>query len=590
MALINVAAELAKAGQRVLVVDFDLEAPGLDTFNLPKPVIATPGLVDFVLSYQRTGESPNCLDFIYKSEIPEIPGELWVMPAGKNDETYDRRFKSINWRELYELQDGYLLFEDLKEQWKDRLNPDYVLVDSRTGHTDMGGICTRQLPDSVFLFIFPTEQNRRGLQTVVEKIRQEADTERKKEIKLHLVFANVPDLDDEESYIADSMGKVEKSLQFPSHSAVIHHYSSPYLLTQPIFTLERPRTSLAQEYQQLTKVVRRDNIKDRSVALEFIERIYLRPGSYELKAEQLETRLVDIEKEHKSDSEVLTKLALLYQRLRKIDMALDLLREAGQPSNAGSEFYLTRANLFMIKEQLEPALQDFKYVLQTDDATYIELSAVVRALLFNFPLSLALLIRTPAFERLTVENKFWLTNELLQRREGVETAYDILAILYKQKRLDEGLRKAIRINLVLTCIAGRKFSEASDVILSNGRTVGNLELEDSFNYAIAQWADKGHPTKELFSPIVALEKEKSDLVSPANMHQCLALVLWVLGDLDGAFQRLEKSLEVIQERSHPEFSCWSYLNLSRDEFIRDLGEMRQFFNGAQIQPRFISGE
>jgi len=35
-ALVNVAVEMVKSGLRVLVVDFDLEAPGLDTFNLPR--------------------------------------------------------------------------------------------------------------------------------------------------------------------------------------------------------------------------------------------------------------------------------------------------------------------------------------------------------------------------------------------------------------------------------------------------------------------------------------------------------------------------------------------------------------------------
>ena len=37
MALVNVAVELVRQGRRVLAVDFDLEAPGLDTFDLPRP-------------------------------------------------------------------------------------------------------------------------------------------------------------------------------------------------------------------------------------------------------------------------------------------------------------------------------------------------------------------------------------------------------------------------------------------------------------------------------------------------------------------------------------------------------------------------
>lgn len=51
MALVNVAVEMVKSGLRVLVVDFDLEAPGLDTFNLPRPQKTPKGIVDFVLEY-----------------------------------------------------------------------------------------------------------------------------------------------------------------------------------------------------------------------------------------------------------------------------------------------------------------------------------------------------------------------------------------------------------------------------------------------------------------------------------------------------------------------------------------------------------
>ena len=75
--------------------------------------------------------------------------------------------------ELYEKRDGYLLFEDLKAQWEQAINPDYVLIDSRTGHTDTGGICTRQLPDAVAILFFPNEQNLRGLTKVVKDIRAE---------------------------------------------------------------------------------------------------------------------------------------------------------------------------------------------------------------------------------------------------------------------------------------------------------------------------------------------------------------------------------------------------------------------------------
>ena len=59
MALVNVAVELAQRGRRVLAVDFDLEAPGLDTFNILRSRKRRPGIVDFVTEYLDTGRAPR---------------------------------------------------------------------------------------------------------------------------------------------------------------------------------------------------------------------------------------------------------------------------------------------------------------------------------------------------------------------------------------------------------------------------------------------------------------------------------------------------------------------------------------------------
>src|SRR5260370_12550533 len=202
------------------------------------------------------------------------------MPAGLADKDYDARFKSIDWQDLYENRDGYLLFEDLKLQWQRVFQPDYVLIDSRTGHTDVGGICTRQLPDAVAMFFFPNEQNRRGLEGVVGQIRGEAKREGKENIKLHFVMENVPDLEDEHEFLATNLAKFEDSLGFDEPAAVIHNYPSLALLTQSIFTHERPRTRLAEEYRLLTQAIRRGNIEDPEAVMEFLEELAPRRGSW----------------------------------------------------------------------------------------------------------------------------------------------------------------------------------------------------------------------------------------------------------------------------------------------------------------------
>lgn len=269
MALINVAVEMVKSGLRVLIVDFDLEGSGIDTFNLASSQKPAKGVIDCVVEYLETGQSPDISNFIYETPISHTKGKLFVMPAGKVDDEYDQKFKSIDWKYLYNNQEGYFLFEDIKAQWSKLINPDYVLIDSRTGYTDASGICTRQLPDSVVLFFFPNEQNRRGLESVVNQIRAESKASRRKNIKLHFVMSNVPELDDEEGFLARNVCKIKETLKFNEISATIHHYQSLALLTQSIFTLDRPKTRLAQEYCLLTNILRKDNIKDPEKSLHF---------------------------------------------------------------------------------------------------------------------------------------------------------------------------------------------------------------------------------------------------------------------------------------------------------------------------------
>ena len=70
MALVKTGVELASRGRKVLLVDFDLEAPGLDTFEAVKPKRTAPGIVDFVRRNLDTGQAPEVEEFLEK--CPEI--------------------------------------------------------------------------------------------------------------------------------------------------------------------------------------------------------------------------------------------------------------------------------------------------------------------------------------------------------------------------------------------------------------------------------------------------------------------------------------------------------------------------------------
>lgn len=334
MALVNAAVSLALRGCRVLAMDFDIEAPGLDTFDVLRPQEKVPGIIDFVTEYLDSGKAPDASGFIGKCPpIGDKGGGLWIMPSGKT-ETYSANFKQLDWAELYERYDGYLLFEDLKLQWERIVQPDYVLIDSRTGHTDTGGICTRHLPDSVVIFFFPNEQNLRGLVEVVNDIRAEAHEPRNKAIDLHFVMSNVPDLDDEDEILQGKIRSFQDQLGFPEEPLLVHRYDSLSLLNQTVFTKDRPKSRLAKEYENIVREISACNMDERDTTLERLRSFLPSVPGLRLvisrdSVPKMEELLAKIEKSHLEDEEVL----LLISEVREQHKLTGVGRNAARSGN-----------------------------------------------------------------------------------------------------------------------------------------------------------------------------------------------------------------------------------------------------------------
>ena len=199
-------------------------------------------------------------------------GQLWVMPAGRRDAQYHPALAKIDWLKLYREEDGFLLLEDTKAQWEQEFKPDYVLIDSRTGHTDVEGICTRQLPDAVVVLFFPNEQNLVGLRDVCRRIRAEATSGLEKSIRLHFVMSNVPDLDDENQDLYRLRKRFRKDLGYDKLDAIIYRYESVMLFNQAIFVLKRPNSRLAREYRHLVRRLTKYNWADPDGARLFLRR------------------------------------------------------------------------------------------------------------------------------------------------------------------------------------------------------------------------------------------------------------------------------------------------------------------------------
>ncbi len=184
MAVANTAWLLAsKYGKRVIVVDWDLEAPGLHRFFGIEDNDLGPGVIDYLTSYRDALSQPerkfsekDVLISKYLRRVDSFPnrGSLHLMSAGaqKNRAAYVQKVRGFDWKGFYDNWGGAQLIEAMRTQF--RQTADITLIDSRTGVTDIGGICTVQLPDVVvFVFVF-NSQNMIGIETVASELH---DTE-----------------------------------------------------------------------------------------------------------------------------------------------------------------------------------------------------------------------------------------------------------------------------------------------------------------------------------------------------------------------------------------------------------------------------
>ena len=171
MALANVAVLLARRGKKVLAVDWDLEAPGLTRyFAYLKPKQDGLGLLQLLLTRGNSDSSVDYKSYLSKLEDTDSGMSFDILPSGQEaDPDYSRNLERFDWHVFFR-EGGGDFFEKLRAQWKAEY--DVVLIDSRTGLTDSGGICTIQMPDIVVAMFTANYQSLYGVKDVMTLARQ----------------------------------------------------------------------------------------------------------------------------------------------------------------------------------------------------------------------------------------------------------------------------------------------------------------------------------------------------------------------------------------------------------------------------------
>jgi tetratricopeptide (TPR) repeat protein/cellulose biosynthesis protein BcsQ len=180
MALANLAVLLARAGKRVLCIDWDLEGPGLDRYfrAVPRskpdyiPNLSQPKNVGGLLAILERSTKDELVpwsDFVQTRTGPDGI-KLDFLGSGEADPEYAAKLGRFSWIAFFEKRRGGDIIEALRYDWKTKY--DFILIDSRTGLTDTSGICTIQMPDLVVLFFAANQQNIQWCERVAHGIRK----------------------------------------------------------------------------------------------------------------------------------------------------------------------------------------------------------------------------------------------------------------------------------------------------------------------------------------------------------------------------------------------------------------------------------
>lgn len=201
MALANCAFIAAMNGSRVLVMDWDLEAPGLPYYfrglidqRSAASIRKAPGVLDLFWGWRLAVEGArdpdelkerlapyrghaafrNCVHPLIERQRLPAGSKLDVVTAGgiqincPEPATYAEALSRFNWSEFFDHSAGGNFIHELG-RWC-RANYDLILIDSRTGLADVAGICTMQIPDIVYLCFVFNRQNIEGSAHVAASI------------------------------------------------------------------------------------------------------------------------------------------------------------------------------------------------------------------------------------------------------------------------------------------------------------------------------------------------------------------------------------------------------------------------------------
>ncbi|MEQ1438001.1 ArsA-related P-loop ATPase [Fontimonas sp. SYSU GA230001] len=204
-ALAACAWKLAQLGKRVLVLDLDLESPGLSSSLLPPERQPLYGITDWLVE-DLIDQGDALLEAMIATSDLSRDGQIYAVPAhGADPGEYIAKLGRVWMPKVHSdgrRESWSMRLQRLLQRLEARIQPDIVLIDSRAGIDEVASSCVTDLgANLILLFALDGSQTWNGYEILFKHwLRSSVATQIRE--RLQTVAALVPELDPT-AYLAD---------------------------------------------------------------------------------------------------------------------------------------------------------------------------------------------------------------------------------------------------------------------------------------------------------------------------------------------------------------------------------------------------
>jgi len=257
----NIGVLCARRG-KTLLWDLDIEAPGMQNIpGLDPSRKIEKGFFEWLIEWQNSKKSAKEADYNKLTKLicqTQTSEKLFILPAFGEKKDFAGLYQEIRWDDflLHDLESGLTLFRRAIEAFGEA-GFETVILDSRTGITDIGGLLAALLPHVTVLVGNYGRQNTKGLAHVWEALEPASAGKIKPRAplpNLARILVASP-ISDNNKYRTGGEAIWEEAFGIKRSEVVTIPFDDNLQFTEDLYAATLPESPVAKEYRNLEQKI-----------------------------------------------------------------------------------------------------------------------------------------------------------------------------------------------------------------------------------------------------------------------------------------------------------------------------------------------